>query len=122
MNLVRGELHGSGRDRVFRKGAFEFPLDGRSPEGGSGDGQVVLGLQPEALRVVPAGTSPLTGRVTGVELRGSETVLAVESSGVTLRVLTPALGRAAEGDVVGLATGAAGVILFSGETGRRIAA
>ncbi len=84
------------------------------------DQPVVLGVRPEALHLVSAQAGSIMGKVAIVEPRGPEAVLTIETGSVNLKAIAPAFERPDEGDVVGLALDPATLVLFSGETGRRL--
>lgn len=121
MNLLRGTVRRGPEGPVFDQDGFTLPLDLPLAQGGS-EAIVTLGIPPQSLRITAAGAGGLAGRVTAVEPRGPEAVVTVRSGLVELKVLTPAIGRPSEGAEVGLAADPADFVLFSGETGRRIAA
>ncbi len=124
MNLLRGTARAGKAGPVFDRDGFVLPLD-RALEG-MADTIVTLGIRPEALRLSAAGDAgrdgAILGRVAIVELRGAEAVVTVESGPVSLKVVTPAANRPQEGAPVGLRVDPASLVLFSGETDRRIAA
>jgi multiple sugar transport system ATP-binding protein len=120
MNLVPGRLERTSQP-IFSTGRFRMILPG-SAAAGVPDGPVTLGLRPERLRLADAATAPLSGEVVLVEPRGPEVVLTIEVAGIALKAVAPSDARPAEGFTVGLLPDEGAVVLFSGETGRRIAA
>ncbi len=121
MNLLRGTVRGGPDGSVFDRDGFTLPVDLPLPEGGA-DVIVTLGIRPQSLRITAAAAGGVAGRVTAVEPRGAEAVVTVRSGPVQLKVVTPSIGRPVEGAEVGLVADPSSFVLFSGETGRRIAA
>ncbi len=119
MNLVRGQLMSAAGDMVFRRESLVIPL--ARPDLQPRPGEIVFGIRPEALTLVPAHDTPLAGPVTFVEPRGPEAVVTVDLGAASLKVLAPARGRPMEGDRVGVALDPAQIVLFGGDTGRRLA-
>ena len=111
MNLVRGTIRDGDAGPVFERDGFRLPV--HWPNGRREPGTIVtLGIRPEALRMTAAAAGAVGGRVLAVEPRGAEAVVTVESGAVKLKVVA-----AAE---VGLLADPASLVLFSGETGRRM--
>jgi multiple sugar transport system ATP-binding protein len=119
MNLLRGRLFERVDGTVFEQGGFAVHL-GRAAGRVPFDQAVVLGVRPEALHLVSAQAASIVGKVVIVEPRGPEAVLTIETGSVNLKAVAPAFERPDEGDVVGLAVDPATLVLFSGETGRRL--
>ncbi len=119
MNLVRGRMLSGAGDTVFEKDGLVIPLE--RPDLVPRTGEVVFGIRPEALTLAPAGATALGGPVTFVEPRGPEAVVTVDLGAASLKVLAPARGRPAEGDTVGVVIDPAQIVLFGGDTGRRLA-
>jgi len=119
MNLLRGRLFARAGGTVFEQGGFAVHL-GSAMDRVPFDQPVVLGVRPEALHLVSAQAASIMGKVAIVEPRGPEAVLTIETGSVNLKAIAPAFGRPDEGDVVGLALDPATLVLFSGETGRRL--
>jgi multiple sugar transport system ATP-binding protein len=103
---------------MFRKNDFALPLTGECEITES----VIIGIAPEAIRVVPEGQGMLQGLITLVEPRGPEVVLTVALASVALKVVMESASRPPEGTAVGLSVDLELITLFSGETGQRIAA
>ncbi len=121
MNLVRGRLCARADGTAFEHGGFVVSMGKRLAAGqGPLDQAVVLGVRPEALHLVSAQAASIVGKVVIVEPRGPEAVLTIETGAVNLKAVAPAFERPDEGDVVGLAVDPATLVLFSGETGRRL--
>jgi len=118
MNLLRGRLVRQGdQAAAFESGRFRVALPGEAPDAAV---PVVLGVRPEALRLMAAADGCWAGRVVLVELRGAEAVITVEADTLTLKVLTPAIDRPEEGAEVGVRLDPASCLLFHGETGHRL--
>jgi multiple sugar transport system ATP-binding protein len=120
MNLLRGNLASENNRVVFRQNAFSLSLPDASAGGVLPNGLYTLGLQPESLKVASPESSPLVGRVLLVEARGPDAVLTVEVAAVRLKVVVPAVGRPAEGVTVGLDVDPGAVVVFGGDSNRRI--
>jgi multiple sugar transport system ATP-binding protein len=121
MNLLRGHLFARADGTAFEQGDFVVPM-GRSLAAGRVpfDQPVVLGVRPEALHLVSAQAASMVGKVVIVEPRGPEAVLTIQAGAVNLKAVAPSFERPDEGDIVGLAVDPATLVLFSGETGRRL--
>jgi multiple sugar transport system ATP-binding protein len=119
MNLLRGRLFARAGGTVFEQGGFAVHL-GSAMDRVPFDQPVVLGVRPEALHLVSARAASIVAKVVIVEPRGPEAVLTIETGSVNLKAVAPAFERPDEGDVVGLAVDLATLVLFSGETGRRL--
>lgn len=121
MNLLKGELRDGGDGLRFVAGDFALPLAGAPARAAAGDGAaVILGIRPETVRIAPGGSAGLPGTVALVEPRGAEAVVTVDSGRQALKVVVPALDRPAEGAAVTLQVDPAHVVVFSGETNRRL--
>ncbi len=121
MNLIRGTLRHDAAGATFDGNGFTLPMGGPLlPE--AADTIVTLGIRPESLRIAAVASEGIAGRVVTVEPRGAEAVVTVESGPVRLKLVTASIGRPREGATVGLVADPGSFVLFSGETGRRIAA
>jgi multiple sugar transport system ATP-binding protein len=121
MNLLRGRLFARPDGTAFEHGGLVVSM-GKHVVAGQVpfDQAVVLGVRPEALRLVSVKGASIVGKVIVVEPRGPEAVLTIEAGAVNLKAVAPTFERPDEGDTVGLAVDPATLVLFSGETGRRL--
>jgi len=121
MNLLRGKLVRNGAGLAFAKDGFSFDLpSGTTPGEGHERLPAVLGVRPEDIRLASTGEGLMAARVVLVEPRGSDAVLTVESGPQTMKVIVPSLGRPEEGAEVGLSIDPSSLVLFSGESDRRL--
>jgi multiple sugar transport system ATP-binding protein len=121
MNLLRGRLVGNGAGLTFVKGGFSLDLPrGVTPGEGHERLPAILGVRPEDIRLASSGKGLVAARVVLVEPRGSDAVLTVESGRQTMKVIVPSLGRPAEGAEVRLYIDPSSLVLFSGESDRRL--
>ena len=119
MNLIDGTLQRAGGELTFRAGALALALGGRAA-GATADGEVVLGLRPEALTVAGEREGRPAGIVEGTSALGYQRLYA------TVRVGTTALiARIPEGvqppeigAQVALEVDPSRAHLFSAEDGR----
>jgi sn-glycerol 3-phosphate transport system ATP-binding protein len=82
----------------------------------------LLGLRPEAVRVVQSGAGRLRGSVRTLDYLGADTVLGVEVAGHRLILRVPGYSPVSLGDEVDLDWAAEAVHVFHGTTGERLAA
>ncbi len=119
INLVAGELVANPEGRAFRSrdGAVTVPLDAASAETGR---SVVLGLRPRDL-VLDGGPGlvPLRGRVYVVEPLGRQREVTVEVGENKIAAVTPR-EEVAPDSLVTISAPPSRILLFDGETGRRI--
>ncbi len=119
INLVAGELVATPEGRAFRSrdGAVTVPLDAVAAETGR---SVVLGLRPRDL-VLGGGPNllPLRGRVYVVEPLGRQREVTVEVGEHKIAAVTPHEEVTAD-SVVTISAPPSRILLFDGETGRRI--
>jgi multiple sugar transport system ATP-binding protein len=124
MNLLRGRLSGEAETRVFQRDRFR--LDVAAVPGAQkrdAGAEVVLGVRPEAMRLTAAAAAAaFVGRAVLVEPRGPQAVVTVEAARVLVKVLAPTHDCPPEGAEVGIAIDPGNLVLFSGETGRRLVA
>lgn len=121
MNLMRGRIEGPAEAPIFARDGFRLAIDGTVGVGAA-VGEVVLGVRPETIALVPARGASVGGVVRIVEPRGPQAVVTVAVGTDDIKALVPTVGRPAEGAEVGLGLDPARLVLFSGETGRRLAA
>jgi sn-glycerol 3-phosphate transport system ATP-binding protein len=81
----------------------------------------LLGLRPEAVRVVPSGAGRLCGSVQTLDYLGADAVLGVEVAGHRLVLRVPGYSAASLGAEVDLDWAAEAVHVFDGTTGARLA-
>jgi multiple sugar transport system ATP-binding protein len=121
MNLLRGAIKTEAERRLFVREGLAIPLpstvnladfDAHHP--------VVLGIRPEAVRLVGETEGELSGEVIRVEPRGAEAVVTVVLDRTSLKVIVASRGRPAEGARAGVVLDAATFVLFSGETSHRL--
>ncbi len=123
MNLLRGTITGPLEAPVFGRGAFHLPIDTAAASiDRDGASEVVLGIRPEAIRLAPTSEATLRGRAVLVEPRGPEAVVTVEAAGARFKALVPTIGCPPEAAEVGVVIDPRCIVLFSGETGRRLVA
>jgi multiple sugar transport system ATP-binding protein len=130
MNLIEGEI----RDGAIRIGPVALrlpaPLAASAPAG-----KALLGIRPGALSLAGAATEgAMTGKVSLVEHVGAESVVAIQLDAAQtahdeegavpgeIMVTVPGYSDLKPGDAVGLVPDLAEAVLFSRETGRRLAA
>ena len=121
MNLLRGKLVRNGAGLAFAKDGFSVDLpEGTTPGGAHERLPAVLGIRPEDIRLASAREGSVPARVVLVEPRGYEAVLTVESDRQIMKVIVPSLGRPEEGAEIGLSIDPSSLVLFSGESDRRL--
>jgi multiple sugar transport system ATP-binding protein len=127
MNLIRARIEGD----LLRVG--ELKLAAPAPVAAS-DREILIGLRPEALTVMPAGTpDTLAGEVALVEHIGAETLVAVtlahaetahadDDGGAPAGVMatTPGYSSLSVGEGVAVKLDPAAAVFFSAETGERL--
>lgn len=121
MNMLRGHIGAVAGGLGFAQDGLTIRLPG-APASIREGAICILGIRPEALRVVAPTAAAIAGQVTAVELRGPEAVINVQAGLAQIRVITPAHGHPRMGETVGLDADPDSYVLFSGETGRRVAA
>ena len=123
MNLLRGAVRSIDGTFRFARGPLHVDVTAVSGADRHDSGtEVVLGIRPEALRLVDPANAMLVGRVTLVEPRGPEAIVTLDVSGNALKILAPTINCPTEAAFVGVIADPAQMMLFSGETGRRLAA
>jgi len=123
MNLLRGRVEGPDEAPIFARGGLRLAIgDVPGAHGRDAASEVVLGVRPEAIRLAPGGSATLPGRAVLVEPRGAQAVVTVDVFGSQLKALVPTLGCPPENAEVGLVIDPAALVLFSGETSRRLTA
>jgi multiple sugar transport system ATP-binding protein len=120
MNLLRGSLTEMNGSHVFRKDDFSVALSYAANIGATADLPVVLGIRPDEVRIGPVGGTGMTARVLLVEPRGSEAIVTLETSGQIIKAVVAPDVRPLEGGDVTLDIDKASLVLFSGETDRRL--
>ncbi|NEU99593.1 ABC transporter ATP-binding protein [Bradyrhizobium uaiense] len=120
MNLLRGALTRADGGYVFRKDAFVVGLLPGTDIGEAADLPVTIGIRPEEVRLCASGEAGLPARVLLAEPRGSETVVTLETGGQVIKAVIASDHRPTEGRDVMLEIDAASLVLFSGETNRRL--
>jgi multiple sugar transport system ATP-binding protein len=121
MNFVRGRVRRAD-GAVFDGSALSLALATATDV--DPGGEVVLGVRPQALSIVSAGSEAAwRGTVFLVEALGSEQIVHLAVGDVKdLIVVVPAEMRVAIGDEVGIRVPANAVHLFDAQTGRRLGA
>ncbi len=124
MNLLRGHLMRNAAEAVFESAhlALTLPLASDAAVEGSARTQAILGIRPESVQLTDPAHAPWAGRVVLVELRGYEAVVTLELGPQSIKVVTLASERPAEGATVGLRFDAASCVLFDGDTSHRLVA
>jgi multiple sugar transport system ATP-binding protein len=120
MNLLRGTLTRLGEGYAFRKGEFSVAFAHTADFGAAANLSVVLGIRPDDVRVGGVGDAGIAARVLLVEPRGSEAIVTLEAGGQVIKAVVPSDGRPVEGGDVVLHLDEASLVLFSGETDRRL--
>lgn len=121
MNLIKGDVEARSDTLAFRQGAFFLPLDRISAVGEMvPGGRHTLGIRPESVRLVSKDDAALSGRVLLVEFRGPDVVLTLDLGPLQIKALAPASGHPGEGQEVGLDVPPAELVLFGGDSNRRI--
>ncbi|MCG8508896.1 MAG: ABC transporter ATP-binding protein [Rhodospirillales bacterium] len=112
-NMLEGKLVGG----AVKAGPFEFRL-----EGDAGDGDVWVGLRPEAIHLDDSGRLKAQSKVRLVENLGGEFVVHFESEGEPLTTAFSVMERDAPeyGATVGISVEPADVLVFDRATGRRL--
>jgi multiple sugar transport system ATP-binding protein len=118
MNFLPVDVVGSeGRSLMLRSPDVEttiFPTDAAVP-----GRQLVLGIRPQSLQIVPHAGARLPAQVTLIEHLGNETVIRAQlASGAAVLVIMPGDAEYRPGDRVGLAFDAAKAHLFEPEGAR----
>lgn len=82
-------------------------------------GEFIMGVRPEKVRLVPESDATLSGRVSLVEPRGPEVVLTVELGLESMKVVAPSHDYPPVNTVTGLTVDTDSLLFFSGDTHRR---
>jgi len=123
MNLLRGRIDRSSGVPTFVRHKLALSVaDVAGLPGPAVKSEIVFGVRPEAVGLTPAGIGPVSGTVTLVEPRGPRAVVTMNVNGEKMEALAPSVDCPVVGDVVGLAIDPASIVMFSGETGRRLVA
>jgi multiple sugar transport system ATP-binding protein len=120
MNLLRGSLSRLDEGYAFRKGDLSVALSPAADFGAAADLPVVLGIRPEDVRLGAAGDTGMAARVLLVEPRGSEAIVTIETAGQVIKAIVASDNRPVEGGDVILNLDKTSLVLFSGETDRRL--
>jgi sn-glycerol 3-phosphate transport system ATP-binding protein len=116
MNLVSGTIDAEGCFVPALQQTVPLPLGRRD----LAHSAVVLGLRPEALRLVEPGTGEALATVDFVEELGASRIVHLDWAGQTLAVLQTDPVALVPGDATGLAVPAEVAHLFGSETGARL--
>ena len=120
MNFMKGRIEDSDGMPEFVTGRRRLPLAGYDFNGRTSPGQeAVLGVRPEHLDIVEAGTWP-GFTIDIVEPMGADMVIWCSDGDGALQVRTGGNARAAPGDRLSLLVDAAQVSLFDAESGDRL--
>jgi ABC-type sugar transport system ATPase subunit len=119
MNLVQCRMTRDGAAVRLEADGLTVRVDALAPQVPT---ELVLGVRPPDVELVPASQADVVGRLEVVERLGHETLLHVApaSTSQPLRVLAPGEPDAPEGSDVGLRFRRERLHLFELETGRRI--
>jgi multiple sugar transport system ATP-binding protein len=120
MNFIAGQLLAGPGGARFEAPGLVLPLPGAAPAAGR---PATLGLRPEQLRLVPAGSGDCLGTATLVEPHGGHRVAWLDCACGSLAVLdhSPLAGPGLKpGDPIGVSCGSATALLFDPATGQRI--
>lgn len=120
MNLLRGYLVRSGRNTVFRKDQFSIGVPQPTGNPDAGEVPVVLGFRPEEVRLGPAESAGIAARVLLVEPRGADAIVTVLAGGQMLKAIVDARHRPEEGGEAAMTIDRSALVLFGGETDRRL--
>jgi multiple sugar transport system ATP-binding protein len=130
MNFIAGQLFAGPGGARFEAPGLSLPLPAGAPASASlqelanaAGRAVTLGLRPEQLRLVPAGSSDCLGTATLVEPHGGHRVAWLDCACGSLAVLdhSPLAGPGLKpGDPIGVSCGSATALLFDPATGQRI--
>jgi multiple sugar transport system ATP-binding protein len=120
MNLLRGSLNRSVGLTTFRKGDFVIDVPLPSDAESVPNVPITLGIPPEEVRITIGTATGLPARVLLVEPRGPEAVVTLQTSGQTIKAVVPSNARPREGHDVTITLDKSTLVLFSGETDRRL--
>lgn len=121
MNLLRGKIDRSSGRATFIRRKLSMPIDGALDLPAPGfKSEIVLGVRPEFVGLAPTDQTSVVGTVSLVEPRGPRAVITLNVLGERLEALVPSRDAPAVGDQVGLEIDPTTIVLFSGETGRRL--
>jgi multiple sugar transport system ATP-binding protein len=120
MNFVKGCIEGNGTGPEFVSGKRRLSLAGYQftdmPQPGQ---EVVLGVRPEHLDILEAGTWP-GFKIDIVEPMGADTVIWCSDGEGSIQVRTSGSKRAARGEALSIGVDSAQVSLFAADTGDRL--
>jgi multiple sugar transport system ATP-binding protein len=120
MNFIKGRIESNGTGPEFIAGKRRLPLAGYQFASKPAPGQnAVLGVRPEHLDIVTAGTWP-GFTIDIVEPMGADTVLWCSDGEGSIQVRTSGSKRVARGDALALGVDPTQVSLFAAETGDRL--
>ncbi|MEM9498405.1 MAG: ABC transporter ATP-binding protein [Pseudomonadota bacterium] len=125
MNLLAGQLAADpndGAEPALVAGGNSISLKGIPVPSDAGSRALLLGIRPEALRVVQgdAAGGRFSGRVTMVELMGADAVLTIEADPWTVKVVNPSKRTTHVGETVTLDFDGAHMSLFDADQGDRL--
>lgn len=121
MNLIKGEVEARGDMLAFRQGGFFMPLDRVAVVGESvPSARYTLGIRPESVRLASKDEAAMTAQVLLVEFRGPDVILTLDLGPLQLKALAPASDHPGEGQEVGLDVPPGDLVLFGGDSNRRI--
>ncbi|KLK93388.1 ABC transporter ATP-binding protein [Microvirga vignae] len=120
MNFVKGRIEGSGAGPEFVSGKRRLSLAGYqftdAPQPGR---EVVLGVRPEHLDILEAGTWP-DFKVDIVEPMGADTVIWCSDGEGSIQVRTSGSKRTARGEALSVGVDPAQISLFAADSGDRL--
>lgn len=125
MNLLTGVLESADSGPLFCTGQLRLALPPHQPglpADSLAGGGLTLGIRPEDMRICPPEAGDLVGTVTLTEPRGHESVVTVETSGQSIKIIAPMGSIPREAETVGLALNLDALAFFDGATGQRTTA
>ena len=123
--LAVAELLGAPRPSVLPATVTAEGVDfalGHLPGCGAGTpGPVVMALRPESIQLDPQGTGMASGEIRDIERLGAFAIVTVGRDSAEVRAIAPGDTVLHQGARVAIAADPSGVLLFTIETGRRLA-